>query len=127
MLLKIMGLGFVWEKGTYLRDPWNILDFVIVITSYIPIVTQALAEEPDVASAEIGPQAESQSSFEFSSLRTFRVLRPLKTISSVQGLKVIMSALFAAMPLLVDTLMILTFFFIVFAIAGTQLFSGILK
>ena len=31
------------------------------------------------------------------------------------------------MPLLVDTLMILTFFFFVFSIAGSQLFSGILK
>lgn len=38
-----------------------------------------------------------------------------------------MQALFAAMPLLVDTLMILTFFFFVFAIAGSQLFTGILK
>jgi hypothetical protein len=38
-----------------------------------------------------------------------------------------MQALFAAMPLLADTLMILTFFFFVFSIAGTQLFSGLLK
>ena len=38
-----------------------------------------------------------------------------------------MQALFAAMPLLADTLMILTFFFFVFSIAGSQLFSGLLK
>lgn len=31
------------------------------------------------------------------------------------------------MPLLVDTLMILIFFFFVFAIAGSQLFTGVLK
>lgn len=31
------------------------------------------------------------------------------------------------MPLLVDTLMILTFFFFVFSIAGSQLFTGLLK
>jgi len=38
MLLKIMGMGFIMSKGSYLRDTWNILDFVIVITSYIPLL-----------------------------------------------------------------------------------------
>jgi hypothetical protein len=55
------------------------------------------------------------------------VLRPLKTISSVQGLKIIMQALFAAAPLLVDTLMILMFFFFIFSIGGSQLFTGMMK
>jgi hypothetical protein len=35
MVLKILGLGFVFNKGAYLRDPWNILDFVIVMTGYL--------------------------------------------------------------------------------------------
>jgi hypothetical protein len=35
MILKIIGLGFVLEKESYLRDPWNILDFVIVMSSYL--------------------------------------------------------------------------------------------
>lgn len=30
MMIKIIGLGFIFNKGSYLRDPWNILDFVIV-------------------------------------------------------------------------------------------------
>jgi len=34
MLLKISGLGFVWNKGSYLRDAWNMLDFVIVVSGY---------------------------------------------------------------------------------------------
>jgi len=38
-----------------------------------------------------------------------------------------MNTLFSALPLLRDTLFILMFFFILFAIAGLQLFSGILK
>jgi hypothetical protein len=78
-----------------------------------------LEDRSNVVDNEIGPQTESSSNLGFSSLRTFRVLRPLKTISSIQGLKVIMQALFAAMPLLADTLLILTFFFFVFSIAGT--------
>lgn len=32
-LFKIIALGFVLEKGTYLRQPENIMDLFIVITS----------------------------------------------------------------------------------------------
>ncbi len=38
MILKIIGLGFVFNKGSYLRDPWNLLDFIIVTSSYLPYI-----------------------------------------------------------------------------------------
>ena len=60
-------------------------------------------------------------------LRVFRVMRPLKSISSIKGLKVLMQALMSAIPLLKDTIIILLFFFVIFAIAGTQLLAGNLK
>lgn len=31
-MLKIIGFGFVADEYTYLRDPWNFLDFIIVIS-----------------------------------------------------------------------------------------------
>ena len=31
-LLKIVALGFVLHKGAYLRNVWNIMDFVVVVT-----------------------------------------------------------------------------------------------
>ena len=34
MSLKIIGLGFIFNQGAYLRDYWNILDFIIVSTAY---------------------------------------------------------------------------------------------
>lgn len=33
-ILKIIGMGFVFEKGCYLRDGWNTLDFLVVISRY---------------------------------------------------------------------------------------------
>ena len=30
MVLKIIAMGFVLGKGTYIRDPWNVLDFIVV-------------------------------------------------------------------------------------------------
>lgn len=107
MVLKILGLGFVLNKGSYLRDSWNILDFVIVTSAYLQLLLSSGAN--------------------LSVLRSFRVLRPLRTISGIEGLRVIVSALMKAVTLLVDTVIILIFFFIIFAIAGTQLWSGVLK
>lgn len=38
MILKIIGLGFIFSEDAYLRDSWNILDFVIVISAMIPYI-----------------------------------------------------------------------------------------
>lgn len=61
------------------------------------------------------------------SLRSLRVLRPLRTISSIKALRDILSALFSAVSLLKDVIIILLFFYMIFAIAGLQLFMGLLK
>ena len=37
MVLKILGLGFIMGEGSYLRDWWNVLDFIIVITSLLSV------------------------------------------------------------------------------------------
>ena len=31
-LFKVVALGFVLHKGSYLRNIWNIMDFVVVVT-----------------------------------------------------------------------------------------------
>jgi len=61
MVLKILGLGFLFNKGAYLRDAWNILDFIIVCTGYLQLMFTG-------------------ASFNISGLRSFRVLRPLRSI-----------------------------------------------
>ena len=107
MGLKIIGLGFLFNKGAYLRESWNILDFIIVCSAYLQLLLSSGAN--------------------LSVLRSFRVLRPLRTISGIEGLRIIVSALMKAITLLVDTVIIMVFFFIIFAIGGTQLWAGVLK
>lgn len=102
MVFKVAALGFILNKGSYMRDSWNLLDFVIIMSGYIGMVLGGGAN--------------------LSVLRSFRIIRPLRTISSVEGLRVIVSALVAALPLLRDTILVLLFFFVIFAIAGVQLF-----
>lgn len=39
MTVKILGLGFIFNgKKSYLRDIWNILDFIIVMSSYLTLI-----------------------------------------------------------------------------------------
>ena len=124
MVFKILGLGFLFKEDAYLKDSWNILDFFIVVTSYSGVIQGG--DEDAVENTEIGEEKDD-SKFSAAGLRVFRVLRPLKTISSIKGLKVLIQAMMAALPMLGETLMILMFFFIIFAIAGVQMFNGLLK
>lgn len=107
MVFKVCAYGFLFNEKAYLRDLWNILDFVIVVTSLLPFIVKL--------------------GFSVNSLRAIRVLRPLKTITKVKALKMIVSTLFYSFSLVMDSLYILFFVIIVFSIAGTQLFSGVLK
>lgn len=108
MVLKILALGFLFNQGAYLRDAWNLLDFIIIASGYLGMI---------LAGGGVN----------LSVLRSFRVIRPLRTISSIEGLRVIVQALLNSMTLLRDTILVLLFFFLIFAIAGVQLFSGLLK
>lgn len=107
MAVKIIAFGFIFGKNSYLRDPWNVLDFIIVSTSLMPLVISI--------------------NFSVKSLRAIRVLRPLKTITKVRSLKMIVRTLFYSFSLVMDSLYILFFVMIVFSIAGSQLFSGLLQ
>jgi hypothetical protein len=108
MVFKIVSMGFILNPGSYLRDAWNILDFTIIASGYVGMLMQG-------------------SGANLSVLRSFRVIRPLRTISSIQGLRIIVASLINAVPLLRDSILVLTFFFLIFAIAGCQLFTGALK
>jgi heme/copper-type cytochrome/quinol oxidase subunit 3 len=108
MFIKIFAMGFIMNKKAYIRDLWNVIDFVIVITGYFPLFL-------------------GQSTVNLSSLRALRILRPLRTINKIKPLRDIVQALFSAFSLLRDSVIILVFFYTIFAIAGLQLFMGILK
>jgi hypothetical protein len=112
MIIKIVALGFVLNKNSYLRDPWNVLDFIIVGSAWL---------------TEIQTLIGGTSSNSLGALRAFRVLRPLKAVTSIKGLQVLVIAVLKSIPLLKDTMVILCFFFLIFAIAGLQLFAGLTK
>ena len=56
-----------------------------------------------------------------------RVLRPLRSITRLEGLKVIVNSLLASLPLLGNTLIVVAFYFLIFGIVGVQLWHGTLR
>ncbi|BFZ11652.1 hypothetical protein BsWGS_14691 [Bradybaena similaris] len=104
--LKTLSRGFVLQPFTYLRDPWNWLDFVVITMAYVQLAVN------------LG---------NFTPLRTFRVLRALKTISVMPGLKTIVGALLVAVRRLRDVMILTVFVLSIFALVGMQLYSGALK
>ncbi|KAI9525985.1 Sodium channel protein type 2 subunit alpha [Dissostichus eleginoides] len=105
-LLKILARGFCVGKFTFLRDPWNWLDFSVILMAYI---------------------TEFVNLGNVSALRTFRVLRALKTISVIPGLKTIVGALIQSVKKLSDVMILTVFCLSVFALIGLQLFMGNLR
>ncbi|XP_032899668.1 sodium channel protein type 4 subunit alpha-like isoform X2 [Amblyraja radiata] len=105
-LIKILARGFCIDKFTFLRDPWNWLDFSVILMAYVTAVVK------------LG---------NVSALRTFRVLRALKTISVIPGLKTIVGALIQSVRKLADVMILTVFCLSVFALIGLQLFMGNLR
>uniref|UniRef100_A0A3Q3XIH0 Sodium channel protein n=1 Tax=Mola mola TaxID=94237 RepID=A0A3Q3XIH0_MOLML len=105
-LTKIVARGFAIDDFTFLRDPWNWLDFMVISMAYI-------TEFVDLGNV--------------SALRTFRVLRALKTISVIPGLKTIVGALIQSVKKLSDVMILTVFCLSVFALIGLQLFMGNLR
>lgn len=101
MVLKIIGMGFIFNKGAYLRDFWGILDFIIVSSAYFElykvIEAKAAEEAAFLAGEEINQGGDAGA---LNALRAFRVLRPLRAITSIQGLRVIVVSIMEALPML---------------------------
>ncbi|XP_031785455.1 sodium channel protein 60E isoform X2 [Nasonia vitripennis] len=106
MVIKSIAKGFILNKYTYLRNPWNWLDFVVITSGYATI------------GMEVGNLA---------GLRTFRVLRALKTVSIMPGLKTIINALLHSFKQLAEVMTLTIFCLMVFALFALQVYMGELR
>ena len=104
---KLIAMGFVAHRNSYLRDAWNWLDLFIVIISvigWLPFFDAGALK----------------------ALRTFRILRPLRSINSLPEMRGLIQTLLSSIPGLVNVLFFLSFIFGIFAIFGVNQFSGAL-
>ncbi|XP_041712697.1 dihydropyridine-sensitive L-type skeletal muscle calcium channel subunit alpha-1 isoform X4 [Coregonus clupeaformis] len=114
--LKIIAYGFIFHEGAYLRNAWNLLDFVIV---FMGLFTIAL----DTINYLAGIQMEKGGGFDMKALRAFRVLRPLRLVTGVPSLQVVMNSILKAMLPLLHIGLLVFFMVTIYAIVGLELFK----
>ncbi|XP_055550028.1 voltage-dependent calcium channel type A subunit alpha-1-like isoform X8 [Wyeomyia smithii] len=105
--LKIVALGLVLHADSYLRNIWNMMDFFVVFTGLVTLLPLPL----DV---------------DLRTLRSIRVLRPLKLVSGVPSLQVVLKSIIKAMAPLLQIGLLVLFAIVIFAIIGLEFYSGAL-
>ncbi|XP_048067144.1 voltage-dependent L-type calcium channel subunit alpha-1D isoform X8 [Megalobrama amblycephala] len=118
--LKIIAYGLVMHQNSYVRNGWNMLDFVIVIVGLFSVVLELITKDRDVS----GQTGGKPGGFDVKALRAFRVLRPLRLVSGVPSLQVVLNSIIKAMVPLLHIALLVLFVIIIYAIIGLELFIG---
>jgi hypothetical protein len=104
-VIKIIVCGFYWGgEKTYLKDAWNILDFIIVCFSFLTWILEAIAGDTNISFIR--------------GFRALRALRPLRVVSKNEGIKTVVNSLILSIPALMNVLLIVLLFLMVFGILG---------
>ena len=108
MVIKIIPQGFLISRKAYIRDNWNKMDCLVVTTGWLELYN-------------------GSGSVNMSALRALRILRPLRSITRIQGMKIIFLSLIRSVKALASSLALLLFFYLITSIAALQMFMGVLK
>lgn len=108
-VVKIIVMGFYFGEMTYLRDSWNVLDFIIVFFSVVTFILN-MFDGLDISFVR--------------GFRALRALRPLRVVSKNEGIKTVVNSLAHSIPSLLNVMLIIMLFLLVFGILGVQLFKG---
>jgi len=104
MVIKVIAMGLVEEKKCYLRDAWNWIDFLVVVTGF-------MAFHPQFANMQI--------------LKTIRLFRPLRGLSAFKNMRVLVNTLLTSVVQLGNILGLILFFFVLFSIFGVSVWGGL--
>ncbi|KAI4800522.1 hypothetical protein KUCAC02_009664, partial [Chaenocephalus aceratus] len=115
---KILAYGLVMHPSAYIRSGWNLLDFVIVI---VGVAAEGMTDHKP---GEAHHAAGKPGGLDVKALRAFRVLRPLRLVSGVPSLQIVLNSIMKAMVPLLHIGMLVMFVIIIYAIIGLELFIG---
>lgn len=150
VIIKTTALGFAMGKGTYLSDPWNRLDLVVVVLGCVaPRARCTRAPSPrEVASRTAAPRPRARTTsrcprrswvpmvigalglsgmVNLSAVRALRVLKVLRSINISIGLRMLIKAMLDAIPMMSNVLLLLAFVIFMYASIAVQVFAGTLR
>ncbi|KAE9048858.1 hypothetical protein PR002_g169 [Phytophthora rubi] len=111
VVIKIIARGLCLHPTAYLRNGWNVMDFVITAVA-IPGLQFFTSDN------------NSQQLKFISSLRIFRALRPLRMIHRNPGLKLVVSSLVSAIPQMLNVGMVCLLLLLIFSIIAVNNLKG---
>ncbi|XP_072915388.1 voltage-dependent L-type calcium channel subunit alpha-1C isoform X5 [Hemitrygon akajei] len=117
--LKVIAYGLLFHPNAYLRNGWNLLDFIIVVVGLFSAILEQATKSDGV-----NPIGGKATGFDVKALRAFRVLRPLRLVSGVPSLQVVLNSIIKAMVPLLHIALLVLFVIIIYAIIGLELFKG---
>ena len=115
-ILKLGAYGFIWNSEAYFRSGLNLMDFIIVLVGLISIVASHSSSSRHGASEHLDAKA----------LRAFRVLRPLRVLSGVGSLQIVLNSIVRAMVPLLHVAVLVLLLIMTYAITGLELFAGVI-
>uniref|UniRef100_A0A673GDZ6 Voltage-dependent L-type calcium channel subunit alpha n=1 Tax=Sinocyclocheilus rhinocerous TaxID=307959 RepID=A0A673GDZ6_9TELE len=119
--LKILAYGLVMHPSSYIRNGWNLLDFVIVIVGLFSVVLETATHKSGETTSHMPGKP---GGLDVKALRAFRVLRPLRLVSGVPSLQIVLNSIMKAMVPLLHISLLVLFVIIIYAIIGLELFIG---
>lgn len=100
MIGRILADGFWSDEWSYMADPWNWLDAIVVVGSLVGLVF---------------PQV--------TIIRVLRAFRPLRIAVRLEEVRVVIIAIGTALPALLNTAIFCLLFWLVLSILGVHLFA----
>ncbi|CAM4717079.1 unnamed protein product [Leuciscus chuanchicus] len=119
--MKILAYGLVMHPSSYIRNGWNLLDFVIVIVGLFSVVLETVTHKSGETTSHTPGKP---GGLDVKALRAFRVLRPLRLVSGVPSLQIVLNSIMKAMVPLLHISLLVLFVIIIYAIIGLELFIG---
>ena len=104
--VKIIAYGFVFTPRSYIKNPWNKLDFIVICATILGYI-------PGQEDSQLGRI-----------LRLGRCLRPLRMINRNEGMKVIITAVIGSLGVNLSVVGLMGMLFLIFGILGVNLFAG---
>jgi len=95
MLIRMSGFGLFKGREAYFKDPWNYLDFFIVLASFIFI------KNPDI---------------NVNAIKSFRMLRSIRAIATIKELKILLNTLIQAIQRLGNVMVVILFCYFVYSV-----------
>ena len=104
MCLKLFGLGAWRFHGSYFKSKFNIMDAVVVVTSWLIVL---LGDALPIRS-----------------LRVVRILRPLRSVKRIKGLRVVVEAIMSSLPAISSVCVVGLAMLTMLSVLGMELFLG---